>query len=327
MARPKQITESPVASYLKFSRSQRRAMLIMLFPSAGLLAFFQWKQKTVSQSPYEAFVETENLQAIAVKQSFPGKSSGSFAHYPVAKRKTGSDFKPAALSLKPAPFDPNKVSFEELTGFGLSEKAANNILHYREKGGRFKKPEDLEKIYSLAPNETAQLIPFVKIEAVAETGSVAGSGMSGTELISSAAPAKYKPVPISINVNLADSMSWQLLPGIGAKRASSILKFREKLGGFVSIEQVGETYGLPDSIFRKIRNSLLWEPGQIEQLSLNNATEAELKSHPYIGWQWAKLIVAYRNQHGPYQSVDDLMKIHIMKKEWLDKVRPYLKTD
>jgi DNA uptake protein ComE-like DNA-binding protein len=41
----------------------------------------------------------------------------------------------------------------------------------------------------------------------------------------------------------------------------------------------------------------------------------------------AKIIVAYRNQHGPYQRVDDLLKIHIIQKDWLEKVRPYLKAD
>lgn len=327
MARSKHQSENFVLNYLRFSRSQRRAMIIMLFSAACYLVFVHLKQQSPTPLSSETFAATETLPAIMVKQS-PARSAGApFQQVAAAKRKGNIPFEPAALSHRPAHFDPNTASFEALCALGLNPKAANNIIQYRQKGGRFKKPEDLRKMYALKPEEATLLIPFVKIETVGEMAEVAGNGNSSAELFAAVAPSKHKPIPISINVNRADSATWQLLPGIGAKRAVSILKFREKLGGFVSIEQVGETFGLPDSVFQKIKNNLEWEPGQIEQLSLNHATEAELKAHPYIGWQWAKLIVAYRNQHGPYATVDDLMKIHIMKKEWLEQVRAYLKAD
>ena len=327
MARSKHQSDSLALNYLRFSRSQRRAMIILLVTAACFLIFFQWKQPSQPHLSAEAFAATEALHAIMVKESVAGSATVQFKQNPAVKRKGNQPFEPAALTLRPANFDPNTAGFEALSALGLGEKAVNNIIHYRQKGGRFKKPQDLGKIYALKPNEVEQLIPFVKIETVSETAGTAGDGNSTVEMVFAAAPAKHKPIPISINVNRADSTTWQLLPGIGAKRAAAVLKFREKLGGFVSIEQVGETFGLPDSVFQKIKTNLAWEPGQIEQLSLNHASEAELKSHPYIGWQWAKLIVAFRNQHGPYATVDDLMKIHIMKKDWLEQVRPYLKAD
>lgn len=314
-------------NYLRFSRSQRRAMIFMLLLASGFLVFMHLKQKSQTHFSEDVVATTATLDAMVIKDSGYTYSSGPSTNYPKVEHNVRNSFQPASLSLRPANFDPNTAGFDDLIALGISEKAVQNILNYRQKGGRFKKPEDLGKIYSLKANEVEQLIPFVKIENVSEIDSDAGNGMSNEDVVSAPAPAKNKPIPISVNVNKADSMTWQLLPGIGAKRASSILKFREKLGGFVSIGQVAETYGLPDSVFQKIKNNLEWEPGQIKQLSLNHATEAELKTHPYIGWQWAKLIVAYRNQHGPYQSVDDLMKIHIMKKDWLEQVRPYLKAD
>lgn len=327
MNKPKNQKDNLAFNYLRFSRSQRRAMIIMLLSTGCFLVFLQWKQKSPANLSEDVFAAAATLDALSVKDSASGYSSVNYTQYPTNRRKGSKQFQPAVLSLSPSNFDPNTAGFDELTALGISEKAARNIMQYRQKGGRFKKPEDLGKIYALKANEVEQLIPFVKIAIISEIAADAAVGMSNSAVVSASVPVKVKPIPITINVNRADSMTWQLLPGIGAKRASAILKFREKLGGFVCIEQVAETFGLPDSVFQKIKSNLEWEPGQIEQLSLNNASEAELKAHPYIGWQWAKIIVAYRNQHGPYQSVDDLMKIHIMKKDWLEQVRPYLKAD
>ena len=56
-----------------------------------------------------------------------------------------------------------------------------------------------------------------------------------------------------VNINTADTSAFIALPGIGNKLALRIVNFRDKLGGFYSIDQIGETYGLPDSVFRKIK--------------------------------------------------------------------------
>ncbi len=325
MNRPAYRKNQQTPNYFRFSRSQRRAMICLLSAAISVLLLLQVLLKPAAGVPDEVLVAS--LPVINMKEPAAGLSNVPNEPYRQIQRKSGRNFEPAPLSLKPSPFDPNTAGFAELTAFGLSEKAVLNIIHYREKGGRFQKPGDLGKIYALKPAEVEQLIPFVQIKKRIEFTETAARITPENELTTSASPASLKPIPVTININLADSLSWMLLPGIGAKRASSILKFREKLGGFLSVEQVGETFGLPDSVFQKIKKQLVWEPGQIDQLSVNHATEAELKAHPYIGWQWAKIIVAYRNQHGPYASLDDLMKIHIMKKEWLEMMKPYLKAD
>jgi competence ComEA-like helix-hairpin-helix protein len=127
----------------------------------------------------------------------------------------------------------------------------------------------------------------------------------------------------AIDINLADTSQWIALPGVGSKLAFRIVNFRDKLGGFYSIEQVGETYALPDSTFQKIKSRLRVNGSSLRTININTATVEQLKMHPYIKWNIANAMIQYRQQHGPYQSVEDLQKIAIVTPEWLQKVAPY----
>ena len=124
--------------------------------------------------------------------------------------------------------------------------------------------------------------------------------------------------------NQADTADLIALPGIGSKLAARIVLFREKLGGFYRVEQIAETFGLPDSVFQRIRPLLKTETVRLRKLNINTATEEELKSHPYLRWKIARLIIAYRNEHGPFPSVEALRNIMAIDEALLEKVRPYL---
>ena len=99
--------------------------------------------------------------------------------------------------------------------------------------------------------------------------------------------------------------------------------FSEKLGGFYSVEQIGETYGLPDSTFQKIKGRLQ-VGGEIKKMDVNTATKDELKVHPYIRWNLANAIVEYRNQHGVFKSLDELKNIVLIDDVTFNKISHYL---
>ncbi|MEJ0079640.1 MAG: helix-hairpin-helix domain-containing protein [Puia sp.] len=84
------------------------------------------------------------------------------------------------------------------------------------------------------------------------------------------------------DVNLADSIAWSNLPGIGEKLASRIIHFREKLGGFYQLDQVAETYGLPDTTFQKIKPYLRIHSVPLHQIDINTATKEILMSRILI---------------------------------------------
>jgi len=117
------------------------------------------------------------------------------------------------------------------------------------------------------------------------------------------------------------------LPGIGSKLAARIISFREKLGGFYSVDQVGETYGLPDSTFQKIKQYIKLDNASVKKININTATVDEMKAHPYIKFSIANPIVAYRNEHGAFSKIDDIKKVMVVTDEIYKKIVPYLIID
>lgn len=152
------------------------------------------------------------------------------------------------------PFDPNTISPQQWQELGVRDKIILTIQHYLQKGGRFRKPEDLRKIWGLKPEEADMLIPYVQIPAPIAVG-------KKEEPVWKAAPvqdsSKLKPHKnwnlTPININLAGPDQWMKFPGIGEVIAARIVKFRDKMGGFKTIEQVGKTYGIKDSLFQLMK--------------------------------------------------------------------------
>ena len=213
-------------------------------------------------------------------------------------------------------FDPNTISYDEWRRLGVYERTIHTIQNFLSKGGHFKKAEDLKKVYGLRENDYNRLKPYVRIENVLKPMETDQSGL-----------IKYKeraPVSVSIDINSADTSAFISLPGIGSKLASRIVSFRDKLGGFYSIGQIGETFGLQDSVFQKIKQYLRLEKTDVRKININTAGADELKTHPYIRYVLANAIVSYRNEHGPYTKMEDLKKIMAVTEDIYNKITPYL---
>ncbi len=198
-------------------------------------------------------------------------------------------------------FDPNTLSKEGWEKLGLREKTIQTIQNYIGKGGHFKKPEDLQRVYGLHKDEYERLAPYIKIEPGSSENEK--PFLTENKNASEAKPDFTKTSRFSIiDINKADTSAFISLPGIGSKLAARIVNFRDKLGGFYTVEQVRETFGLPDSTFQKIRQYLVLENNSVKKININTATIDELKAHPYIKYNIANPIIAYRNQHGPFSN-------------------------
>lgn len=209
-------------------------------------------------------------------------------------------------------FDPNTLDSAGWKKLGLRERTIQTILRYRARGGRFRRADDLSRIYGLFPDEVARLTPYVTIAAPSSETRESGSSFkkdSGFRQPERSVWPVRKQV-VAININEADSLQWISLPGIGPVLSSRILRFRESLGGFVRIDQVAETFGLADSSFRKISPFLLLPAdSRVRQLSINSLSEVELSRHPYVSRSLARRLLAYRTEHGPYKSMDELRNV------------------
>ncbi|MBX2888560.1 MAG: helix-hairpin-helix domain-containing protein [Ferruginibacter sp.] len=210
-------------------------------------------------------------------------------------------------------FDPNTLDETGWINLGVKPFIVRNIEKYRQKGGRFKSNTDLKKIYGLTEEEVIRLQPFVQIKSELNTKMEVRGGQDNF-------------LQKRIDVNAADSAEWESLPGIGAKLSVRIINFRTRLGGFNTVNQVGETYGLPDSVFQKIKPRLTIDAkDKLRLIDINTADVNELKQHPYIRYANAQLIVAFRNQHGLFKHIEDLKKIIGLDSGFVEKVGPYFK--
>ena len=179
--------------------------------------------------------------------------------------------------------------------------------------GNFIKKEDLQKIWGLPDG----FYDFVKDYISIRTSSSLEKKYTG------ALNSETERKVWNIELNSADTIALVELPGIGSKLAQRIINFRDRLGGFYSIDQVGETYGLADSIFKKIK-PYLHINGGVKKININTATRDELKLHPYIKWNLANILVEYRNQHGHYKSIEELKNISSIDATLFLKIAPYL---
>lgn len=223
-------------------------------------------------------------------------------------------------------FNPNELTAEGWQKLGLKPKTIRTIINYRNKGGEFRKPEDLQKVYGLSQADYTALLPYVQIPSREKTVYPVTPGPQHFSTDKPAYPAYAKKAYHSIDINTADTVEYSSLPGIGAALARRIVNFREKLGGFYRVEQVAETYGVPDSTFQKIKPYLQLSSATVKQLNINTATVEVLTAHPYIKGSIAKSMVAYRQQHGPFNNIQELQKLMSIDNTAYEKIRPYVTT-
>jgi competence ComEA-like helix-hairpin-helix protein len=90
------------------------------------------------------------------------------------------------------------------------------------------------------------------------------------------------------------------------------------------VQQVGETYGLPDSTFQKISPLLVNGAYKVHQVNINLSTIEQLSKHPYINFRTAKALVNYRDQNGFFQDIQDVKKIESISEDIFLKIEKYL---
>jgi competence protein ComEA len=215
---------------------------------------------------------------------------------------------------------------------GLTRRTVSIIRNYLQKGGQFREPADLERIYGMRKQDAERLKPFVRIDGVGKRKKMNISRPAvernlvnePSESFQKYTRRPFRKQKVIVDINEADSIGLEALPGIGAKLASRIIRFREALGGFYSVEQLADVYGIDDTIFNLIQPSLIMEAGIYRKVRINRWEADSLDLHPYIQRHEAKAIVKYRGQHGRFNDVEELSKISFISVEWINRIRPYL---
>jgi competence ComEA-like helix-hairpin-helix protein len=215
-------------------------------------------------------------------------------------------------------FDPNNLPLEDWVKLGLSERQAKIIKNYESKGGKFKSKEDVKKMYSITAQQYQQLEPYIQIPDK--------QVYSNNQNLSKNFNSNAKPIKnvILVEINEADSITLTTVKGIGPSFASRIIKYRNRLGGYISLNQLKEVFGIDSTKFAQILPQLKLSNPTIKQININTCTFDELKNFPYLSYKQMNAIIAYRKQHGNYKSEKDLSKILIINSETIEKIKPYI---
>lgn len=223
------------------------------------------------------------------------------------------------IEVKLMPFDPNSATEKELLTIGLDKNTVKNVLKYREKGGKFFKKEDLKKIYGFTD------LDFLRLENVIQItdNQTNKNNYSVTNERKNEQKSESINPPTVIDVNQATHEEWLQLRGIGRTFAARIIQHREKLGGFISLDQLKEIYGLPDSTFRNITPYLKFSTPIYRKISINQPNLQTIL-HPYLTRKQVDVLVRYRMNHGSFKNMEDLIKTNIFSKEMVEKIKPYI---
>jgi competence protein ComEA len=217
-------------------------------------------------------------------------------------------------------FDPNTATEHELNQLGFPDFLARRVVSYRHKGGKFNTSSDLLKIYGL------DSLLYNSVKNYVFIGTTPG-GQSAKQLEKPAIQSA-KPRLSPFDLNEADTSALKSVYGIGTKLAERIVKFRTGLGGFVSLNQLSEIYGLDSAVVNRLKKrAFIDDDFKPKKINLNTTTEFEMSAHPYISKSMAKAIVAWRFQHGAFKTVEDIQTLNMLKSEDIVKIIPYLKVE
>jgi len=265
-------------------------------------------------------------------QAIPSKNSGFYSQadsfFSALTQKPDESIKSASnpieheeLDLHKNPnyffFDPNNTTIEEFVQLGLSVKQAQVIERYISKGGYFKSPEEFSKMYVIDSTMFKRLKPWIKISFLSK---------SNKQTNKDSIP-KINQQPIVVELNTADSLELTKIKGIGKAFARRIIAYRDLLGGYIRIDQLGEVYGVRKELINSIASNITLDSTKIKFINLNLVTYEELKKHPYISDYQAKAIIYYRSKVGNIKNRKELLDNKLLPSDKYVRIKSYLTTN
>ncbi|MBK9257540.1 MAG: helix-hairpin-helix domain-containing protein [Saprospiraceae bacterium] len=303
-----------------FTRQERSGIITFLILSFFLVSVFKlFLRNDVANSDYkltEYLLQAdstdffENSEENNIENDFSNKSQ---SYYNKENKKS------TRLRFT---FDPNLISEDSLLMLGFSKFAAKNLANYRNKGGKIQDSEKFKTIYGMDTVLINDLQDFIVISDIfkhVNRPQYSKDNFSKNEI---------KVVSLQfVELNSADSVQLTGIKGIGPYKASSIIRYRKRLGGFLDVEQILEVKGISDSLYLEIKDFMEVDENLINRININTADYKTLISHPYMEKNAVNLILNYRKQHGSFQSPKEIKRIRAFKEEFVNKILPYLSVE
>jgi competence protein ComEA len=308
--------------YFTFTEKEQRGIAILLALICLSVAFRHLAPWIKSQPEYDTETFRQQVRqflSVTVEDESANSvqtGTDAYSNSPV----TGPN---QVMLAAPFYFDPNTLDEEGWKKTGLNSKVIRNILRYREKGGTFRTAEDIRKIYGMEDSVYDRLAPYLVFADIELEKPKDSSEKPYTKKYNPKDSSSTKSIRI-VELNSADSADFESLPGIGPGFASRIVWYREKLGGFVTCEQLLEVNGLDSSRFMQIKDLLVVDTFAVRKMDLNAVTFKEMLRHPYFEYYLVKAIFNYKDRVKVFDSVGQLQSIETIYPELYHKISPYL---
>ena len=236
------------------------------------------------------------------------------------KAKWKKTYKRDTIAIRMQMFDPNTVDSLTLLHLGFKPWQAKNMLKYRAKGGKYRKKEDLKKLYGMTDSMYLALAPYIYIK----DSIVVDSARIDSVRMDSLPKWKSIKKDTILNLRTADTTELKLIRGIGSYRAKMIVRYREQLGGYAQVEQIMEARGMDKVIADSILPHFYIDSVVVNKIPINHIRPEVLQRHPYLNFEQAKAIYEYRRKHIRIKSAEELNKIKGLSPTDIEKISIYL---
>ena len=253
----------------------------------------------------------------SVKTDFKDYQTKQDSLYKAKWKKT---YKRDTIAIRMQVFDPNTVDSMTLLHLGFKPWQAKNMLKYRAKGGKYRKKEDLKKLYGMTDSMYLALTPYIYIK----DSIVVDSARIDSVRTDSLPKWKSTKKDTILNLRTADTTELKLIRGIGSYRAKMIVRYREQLGGYAQVEQIMEARGMDKVIADSILPHFYIDSVVVNKIPINHIRPEVLQRHPYLNFEQAKAIYEYRRKHIRIKSAEELKKIKGLSPTDIEKILIYL---
>ena len=297
--------------FFYFSKSERRAVLFLLtllFVFICMWVLFPVKEEETLEQDQEGIEEIKNF--LAGVHEMEESQSLQYSYDKPKKRK-----------VVLAAFDPNSADSIDFLQRGLPPFIAHTILQYRRAGGKFRTADDFSRVYGLSSEEFKILKPYIRI---AEVFRRKQDTLHAVKKMRKDTLAVYKyPEGTLVDLNEADTTELKKIPGIGSGIARMIVAYRNRLGGFYDTAQLKEVDYVNEGMLKWFK----LENASIHKINANKAGLDKLRSHPYMNFYKAKVIMEYRRKKGKLKSLSQLSLYEEFTEKDLERLSYYLAFD
>ena len=282
-------------SHFKFNKQERSGIFFLLVIIFGLqLIYMLFKNEMVytSEASFGLDTEVQKLLDSIREQSKVEESPKIY------------------------PFNPNFITDYKGYTLGLSNEEIDRLHVFRSENRWVNSTKEFQQVTLISDSLLKILAPYFNFPEWKNRTKIKEKERKQKSVLT---VVRYK------DLNQANSEELKLIYGIGDKLSARIVKFRNRLGGFMVNEQLYDVYGLQEEVVLRILEEFrVKEQPIINRININTATREEMEQLIYINQNLAIQIVNYRDSVGIIQSFNELLKIEDFPADKIDRIELYL---